>query len=601
MKNAELIAKLEAEATEQYKNIRSKKRIDESFARPEDEPLTKEEIAAIDAYWGKYKFAYPVIDYKSFQTFKNRCGRFDVRHCPGSIRTEILHSHFVDWHYTFAFQNKGLMDYLYPDFKKPRTVFRQMAGLLFDEQFNIVDRDEVAASCCEHVRTVGNLIIKPSGAGGGRGITFLNKENAEPGFVKKLLAEEYGTRAFVIQKVMEQSPFMKALNPSSVNTIRITTLLFKGKVTPLAALVRIGSFGSEVDNWCSGGSLLGIDIETGKCRDWALANDLRHISTLSSGMDVSAQELYVPSFDRIKEQVIHAHCRMPYVKLISWDIALDQDDNPVFIECNHAGMIQIHEATTGPVFGELMDELCDEYLLKRFFIRFATEDFVCREYHDHVEIVEYIGDSSTAIVPETLRNKPVTRIERTAFRKRQAALISVSDTLANDVFGAAEVSVRKSGFSGFLSLGDRSYYVSPEKGHAIKGEWVTDEEGRRYYCSAKDGHVVKGSKVAAGGKIYYADQTGAQVTGFVDIGEKTFYFSQEDGRLRKGCFVTDGDGKTYYLSPKDGCVQKGVWVTGEDDRKYYLSPEDGHVMKSSWIKFYGERLLSKKKRRAPSA
>ena len=426
MDNSELIAKLEAQAKARYEQITGNRHIDESFALPGDKPLTEEEIAALDEYWGKYKFAYPVIDYKSFQTFKNRCGRFDVRHCPGSVRTEIFKKYFVNPYYKDAFQNKGLMEYLYPDFQKPKTVFRRLDGWFYDEQFNPVSEDAVAEGCCEHVQTTGNLIIKPSGEGGGKGIVFLSKENAEPDFVKKLLTVDYGQRPLVIQQVLDQSPFMKALNPSSVNTVRITTLLFWGQVTPLAALVRIGSFGSEVDNWCSGGSLLGVDIETGKCNDWALSNNLKHISKLSSGMDISAQELYVPSFDRIKKLVTRAHYRLPYIRLISWDIALDCDDTPTFIECNFAGMIQIHEATTGPVFGKLMDDLCDEYLLRRFYIRFATEEFICKEYHNRVEIEEYIGQGDDVTIPETLRDKPVTRLEANTFKKRSVKKISAS-------------------------------------------------------------------------------------------------------------------------------------------------------------------------------
>ncbi len=432
MDKAELIEKLKEEEERYYFEVTNSKRIDESFALPGDEELTAEEIAAIDAYWSKYRFAYPEIDYRSFRTFKNRCGRFDVRHCPGPIRTAVFSKHFVNMDYTTVFQNKGLMDYLYPDIKKPRTVYRRLNGWFFDENFDPATPEETAAGCCEHIRARGPLIIKTSGMGGGRGITFLHEEEADPAYVLKVLTEDYGNMGVVIQEVLRQSPFMAAFNPTSVNTVRISTLLYKGKVTPVAALVRVGNMGSEVDNWCSGGSLVGIDIKTGRLNRWAMSNERTHITVLSSGLDLAAREYVVPSFDRIKEQVSKAHYRMPYVKYISWDIALDQDDVPIFIECNHAGMIQIHEATTGPVFGELMDQLCDEYLLEKFYIRFATEDFICKEYHDRVEIEAYTGDSAAVTVPDALRAKPVTRLEPKAFHGKKVTKVTASQTVLDN-------------------------------------------------------------------------------------------------------------------------------------------------------------------------
>jgi hypothetical protein len=180
-------------------------------------------------------------------------------------------------------------------------------------------------------------------------------------------------------------------------------------VTPLAALVRIGKTGSSVDNWCAGGSLVGIDIATGKCNKWRLTNDYDRQSKLPNGLDLEENEIIIPNFDLIKEQLTKAHYRIPYIKMISWDIALDEENTPVFIECNYAGMIQIHEATTGPLFGELMDKLLDKYLLDEFYTRFCEKNFICREYYNHIVIESYLGNKKRkpVEVPAEFRGKPV--------------------------------------------------------------------------------------------------------------------------------------------------------------------------------------------------
>lgn len=398
----EMIAQLEAESAEFFKKVRNGTRGDREFARPDDEPLTEDEIAEIDQYWGKYRFAYPVIDYESFKTFKNRCGFFDVRHCPHNVRMNYLHPQLVNKKYWTPFRNKALMDYLYPDLPKPRTLARRMSDIYYDEDYKPITLEQLIEICLAHVKETGKMIVKPGGDHGGRGIVFLDRENASADLIKKILMKDMKNVAVVFQEVLRQSPFMDALNPTSVNTVRITTMLFKGRAIPLAAIVRVGKPGAGLDNWHSGGSLIGIDIHTGKLNNWAMAQDLTHAPVIASGIDLTAQELFVPNFETLKVNVCRAHYRLPYMKLISWDIALSYDNTPTFIECNFGGQLQLHEATTGPVFGQYLDELLDEYLLKKFYIRFATEDFVYREFHDHIEV------ESRTEAPKTLRDKPVT-------------------------------------------------------------------------------------------------------------------------------------------------------------------------------------------------
>lgn len=428
----ELIARLETETAEFYKTIGSTHRRDMEFAAPEDEPLTAEEIAQIDAYWGKYKFAYPNIDYKSFEIFKNRRGRLDVRHCPDWVATKFFIPHFANRGYASFFRNKVLMELSYPDFPKPRMIASRMRGICYDERFQPIDQGRLIEICCAYVEKNERLIVKPGAYYGGRGIVVLDKANTTPSVIEQILTKDLKNTAVVFQEVLKQSPFMDAFNSSSVNTIRIITLLFHEKVTPLAAVIRVGKAGSVMDNWHSGGSLVGVDINSGRCNTWALCQDMRRITVLPSGLDLEAQELIVPNFEKAKECVIKAHYRIPYMKLISWDVALDRENTPTYIECNWDGHRQVHEAV-GPLFGELLDDLLDEYVLQKFYFRFATEDFVCKEYHDHVEIEAYAGDDSMVVIPEKLRDKPVTAIDIKAFEGKKISNVSAPLAMMDEV------------------------------------------------------------------------------------------------------------------------------------------------------------------------
>ena len=109
---------------------------------------------------------------------------------------------------------------------------------------------------------------------------------------------------------------------------------------------------------------------------------------------------------------------------------LDENNEPTLIECNFGGMIQINEANTGPLFGEYFDELLDEYLIKRFSISFAEQNFICKEFCDHVTITEYIGDEEDVAIPETLRDKPVTLLEKNVFKGMNIPSVTVSKAVA---------------------------------------------------------------------------------------------------------------------------------------------------------------------------
>ena len=110
--------------------------------------------------------------------------------------------------------------------------------------------------------------------------------------------------------------------------------------------------------------------------------------------------------------------------MISWDIALDKEDMPVLIETNHAGMLQIHEAVTGPLFGNLLDDLLDEYLLTRFCVPCTAGDWSCDEYHDHVVITKYNGNDKNVVIPNEINNKKVTAISRKTFENKLVTKLS---------------------------------------------------------------------------------------------------------------------------------------------------------------------------------
>ncbi len=59
--------------------------------------------------------------------------------------------------------------------------------------------------------------------------------------------------------------------------------------------------------------------------------------------------------------VKHCHERMGHFRLISWDVAIGENNEPILIEANlRNGECDFHQLNNGPLFGELTDRVLTE-------------------------------------------------------------------------------------------------------------------------------------------------------------------------------------------------------------------------------------------------
>lgn len=421
-----LAKQYEKERQEFYDSVNNQHRIDNSFKRKDDVDLTEDEIRQIDEFWGKYKFAYPNINYESFKTFKNRYVRFDPKHIPGEVRTQYLSPYFYNADYSQPMQNKSMTDWLYPDIKSPYTIVRHMTNLLLDHDCNVIGKNRMISLILDYCNENDcGVLFKLDKYFGGKGVFVIHKGDLNEEILSDYI-HEFRKKDYVVQAFLKQSEFMNRLNSSSVNTVRMTTLIHNGRARVLASLIRVGNPSADVDNWSSGGMIIGLNKKTGKLNKWYLGNDLYKRRTMPCGIDLKTENLVVPNYDKIVESCLKCHYRNPYIKMISWDIALDENDEPNLIECNFGGMIQIHEAVTGPLFGPLTESVLDLYLIKKFFLMCVEGDFECKEYTDYINIVGYLGNKKNVTIPATLRDKPVKMLERDTFTDTDVKSVTLS-------------------------------------------------------------------------------------------------------------------------------------------------------------------------------
>lgn len=250
------------------------------------------------------------------------------------------------------FQDKNYLDMVFPSVRQPDEIVRNVSGQFLDGSFNLITAEEATALCQKE----GELIIKPSiESKGGKSIEFINgSDNSDT--ILSTLKDRGGD--FVVQRVLQQHHKMAELNPDSINSVRVMTLLWDGQVRVLSSLVRIGVKGCRIDNPHTSNGFSCVLTSEGKMVDKAFDRDWKPYTTLPNGVVV--KDFEVPFYDRIVETVLNLHRRVPHFRLIGWDMTVSEDGEPIMIEANlDTPEIYFHQTGGGPLIQDpkLFDEI----------------------------------------------------------------------------------------------------------------------------------------------------------------------------------------------------------------------------------------------------
>ncbi|MBR3281660.1 MAG: hypothetical protein IKI57_07515 [Clostridia bacterium] len=140
-------------------------------------------------------------------------------------------------------------------------------------------------------------------------------------------------KLYLLEEPIRQHAIMNLLNPSSVNTCRIVSVMnSKKEVTLMASFIRIGNGSAVVDNFNSGGMTAKVDIETGKIIEDAVNKEGKMFSKHPlSGTPINGFE--IPYFKEAKEMVIKAAKKSKNVRYVGWDVAITEK-GPTLVEGN---------------------------------------------------------------------------------------------------------------------------------------------------------------------------------------------------------------------------------------------------------------------------
>ena len=275
-----------------------------------------------DMLYCYFKYGASIEDYRSFHFYRlNDFGRREFL-CKNSYMTlrERINPAGAEWDTLFSKS-------------KTNKLFHEFLGRNYID-CGEVSEEQILAFLKEHDR----FIVKPDGEYAGTGVYVTSiAELADP---LDFCREVRGNRV-ILEELVKQHPDTAQVNPESVNTIRINTVIDgKGIAQVFAASFRMGIGNVKVDNLHHGGIAALVDLKTGKLCSAAYGEEaIPYREHPHSGVFLPGLQL--PFWEDAKQMVLRAAAKIPQIRLIGWDVAITAS-GPILIEGNpNPGLVSI--------------------------------------------------------------------------------------------------------------------------------------------------------------------------------------------------------------------------------------------------------------------
>ena len=314
------------------------------------ESLSKTQKAEIKTFFRNLGERSISTQWHKFYSLSN--GNFSVEYVPEDLFYVKIESQLNPSMFYPTLSDKNLLERLFPSINQPKTVVKNVNGFYY-HNLRLIEMNEAINLCC----VPKELIIKPTiETWGGNNVLLFNFADHENGrgrdYIEKLFIK-YG-KNFIVQERVQQHHAMTLLNSTSLNTFRVMTFLKGKEVFVLSTVVRMGREGSIIDNSASGGITCGIQ-RNGDMNEVGFDQNGKRIRTTDNGL--AFKNMSFTFLKEIESTAKKLHSEFSYFRLLSWDLAIDKDENVVLIECNVKGQgINSHQLNNGPVLSRVLQD-----------------------------------------------------------------------------------------------------------------------------------------------------------------------------------------------------------------------------------------------------
>ncbi|MBQ1700889.1 MAG: hypothetical protein II023_03390, partial [Prevotella sp.] len=316
--------------------------------------LTTTEKEEIDKYWRRFGIKFP--HYKWFEMYYGVTGIHDPRFIPDMIAGHIIFPYYNDRQFLIAWADKNFFERFLPNIQFPKTLGRKYKGSFYDENWNYFSKDNLLTfshQIMEKMEADTSFVLKitrNSAAGKGVKVHHVNT----PQDILSILESESSPN-FIIQRKIQQHPFLQQFNKTSVNILRIISWKHDNQVDILSVSIRFGIEGSFTDvAYVNGEEIVNVVGVDAKGR---VNNKYASLDGLSNNVSIHLKNEEIPCFNEITSMIKDAHLQLQPFDIIGWDITINEKCEPVCIEYNvmWPGTI-LYQYANGPFAGDLTDK-----------------------------------------------------------------------------------------------------------------------------------------------------------------------------------------------------------------------------------------------------
>lgn len=289
--------------------------------------LTKEQKKEVQDYY--FNLIGRKVPLYSHEYFYSRTGFFNKEYVP----TNLYHCDLIRkanyYPLMYAYSDKNLQDVLLEKENTVHALLKNINGYYYYEG-KPVSKEEAIKCCCN----IDKAIIKPTLRSKGNGVKVISVNGGVTNIDGLTIGQLFSKykKNFIIQEYIKQHELMSALNPTSVNTIRVLSYRSGMEVLIIYSVVRIGRKGKVIDNQSAGGISTTIS-EDGRLGEEAFGGYSAD-NILKTDTGIVLKDYQLPSYDKAIDMVKRLHMKLPYANIVGWDIAIREDGEPVLIEFN---------------------------------------------------------------------------------------------------------------------------------------------------------------------------------------------------------------------------------------------------------------------------
>lgn len=368
--------------------------------------LSKKELAELKETW-KDIWDLGVIEPDWYSIYKEKTGVFDPEFIGSDLHYFYTEWIKIDFDYLRGFLDKNYGDIILPCIRHPETIVRKIHGYYRDSDFKHTNL-RISVDKIYAMKEEGAVIKVSRVSSGGEGVSFVTADDTRKSIEEKLATN----KDLIVQSVIRQHKDMARMNPSSVNSVRVITIMLDGESIPLSTVVRIGREGSRVDNFSAGGFAVGVNPD-GSLKDIAYDGSGKKYKRHPNGFVWS--EGKIPNYDKVIEAVKKCHSYVPIFGVVSWDIAISEEGEPILIEYNVSqGQIDFHQYCNGPVYGKYRESIIKD-VFSFYQIRNGNMKYNYSLKKGECKITAGSKMYSEMLIPETIEDTPVTSIDDEVF------------------------------------------------------------------------------------------------------------------------------------------------------------------------------------------